>query len=81
MTLADVMCKGISLSLDQYKAFLKALPEINASLGLSDVEKDEADEEDEEDEEVVDKKPAAKKSKKAKAKANIDATSDEEDDE
>jgi len=75
--------KGISLSLDQYKAFLKAIPEINSKLKKAgnDVSGNavEDDDEDEEEEEV---KPRKKREAKATtSKANIDATSDEEEEE
>lgn len=73
-------CQGISLSIDQYKALLKAIPEINA--GLKDigivVSPNAVDDDDEEEEE----KPQRKAKTQAKnSKANIEATSDEEEEE
>ncbi|KAG9251273.1 transcriptional Coactivator p15-domain-containing protein [Emericellopsis atlantica] len=65
--------KGISLSVEQYTALLKAIPGINAALRerghtiKEDAEMDDAP--------VV---AAPAKSKSAKDKANIDATSDED---
>ncbi|KAF4501702.1 transcriptional Coactivator p15 family [Fusarium agapanthi] len=69
--------KGISLSIEQYNAFLKAVPQINAALrakGLL-VEGDVADEP------VTALIPAAKakKERKKSSKANIETTSEEED--
>ncbi len=73
--------KGISLSLDQYKALIRAIPDINAALREDGVAMSDA-----EDDDVVDSKPATKekkekKEKKAAAapkKSNIEATSDED---
>ncbi|KAF4345481.1 transcriptional Coactivator p15 family [Fusarium beomiforme] len=70
--------KGISLSIEQYNAFLKAIPYINAALrskGLI-VEGDTADEPGN-----TDLIPAtkAKKERKKSPKANIETTSEEED--
>ncbi|TDZ25651.1 putative RNA polymerase II transcriptional coactivator [Colletotrichum sidae] len=68
--------KGISLSLPQYEALLKAIPDINAKLremghSIKDVEEDTA---------AKPKSPAAAKPKEKSGakKANIEATSDEE---
>ncbi|CAG8972495.1 hypothetical protein HYALB_00001186 [Hymenoscyphus albidus] len=69
--------KGISLTVDQYKAFLKAIPEINASLKAAGVAVEESTAMDE-DEPVKDEKPAKRKTKKDAKKANIEETSDEE---
>ncbi|POS86191.1 hypothetical protein EPUL_005264 [Erysiphe pulchra] len=72
--------KGISLNLDQYKAFIKAVPAINAHLqkkGL-DVGTSAADGSNEGSEETVPnkKKDNAKKIKK-EHKSNIETTSEE----
>jgi len=68
------------LTVDQYKALLKAIPEINASLKQQgiDVGRSAADDDDEEEAELetVPKKRVRTKTEKA----NIDATSDEEED-
>lgn len=67
--------KGISLSVEQYNALLKALPGVNAALGELGHEVNAVDPD-------ATKAPAVKaKEKKSKpAKANIEATSDEESD-
>jgi len=73
--------KGISLSIDQYKAFVKAIPAINASLRSQGIEIEGSEEvEAAESEEEV--KPKRKTKAKAieEEKSNIEATSDEEDD-
>ncbi|KAI1047910.1 hypothetical protein LB505_012544 [Fusarium chuoi] len=69
--------KGISLSIEQYNAFLKAVPQINAALrakGLV-VEGDLADE----PETALIPAAKAKKERKKSPKANIETTSEEED--
>ncbi|KAG9502981.1 hypothetical protein J7337_005816 [Fusarium musae] len=69
--------KGISLSIEQYNAFLKAVPQINAALrakGLV-VEGDVADERDT----ALVPAAKAKKERKKSPKANIETTSEEED--
>ncbi|CVK92548.1 uncharacterized protein FMAN_07442 [Fusarium mangiferae] len=69
--------KGISLSIEQYNAFLKAVPQINAALrakGLV-VEGDVADE----PETALIPAAKAKKERKKSPKANIETTSEEED--
>ncbi|KAF5551524.1 transcriptional Coactivator p15 family [Fusarium mexicanum] len=69
--------KGISLSIEQYNAFLKAVPQINAALrakGLL-VEGDVADEPDT----ALIPAAKAKKERKKSPKANIETTSEEED--
>jgi hypothetical protein len=66
--------KGISLTVDQYRELLKAIPKINAVLKIG--EAGDNDKVMEEEEEAVDKpkrKAAAKKEK-----SNIEETSDEE---
>lgn len=77
--------KGISLSLDQYKALIRAIPDINAELAKDGVAVSDA--EDDDDAEAgdgggVSVKLAAAAPKKDKAKAakksNIEATSDED---
>lgn len=74
--------QGISLSLQQYETFIKAIPEINAQL-----HKMGHDVEDSEDAGGVSTsggaipKPVKKSTSEARAKkANIEATSDEEED-
>ncbi|KAF5672974.1 RNA polymerase II transcriptional coactivator [Fusarium denticulatum] len=69
--------KGISLSIEQYNAFLKAAPQINAALrakGLV-VEGDVANEPDT----ALIPAAKAKKERKKSPKANIETTSEEED--
>ncbi|CAM1501095.1 Fc.00g102570.m01.CDS01 [Cosmosporella sp. VM-42] len=69
--------KGISLSVDQYNALVKSIPGINAALR----EQGQSIEEPEEDTStalVLTKKP--KKDKVRPEKANIEATSDEDED-
>jgi hypothetical protein len=71
-----ISCQGISLTVDQYKAFLQAIPEITASLKSSGIEFDEMDvvvETKDEKEE----KPQKQRVKK-ESRANIEETSDEE---
>ena len=73
--------KGISLSLDQYKTLLQAIPDINAALRQEGSAVGDA--EDDEGGAVVAAKDKAKdkaaKAEKVKAKkANIEATSDED---
>ena len=76
--------KGISLSLDQYKALVRAIPDINAALRDDGVAISDAEgEEDGGAGEGSSKTPSVakeKKEKKAKAskKSNIEATSDED---
>ncbi|CAK7202979.1 hypothetical protein SEUCBS139899_005706 [Sporothrix eucalyptigena] len=76
--------KGISLSLDQYKALIRAIPDINAALRDDGVPISDA-EDDDDSGAVVDagegssKAPAVKEKKtKAPKKSNIEATSDED---
>ncbi|KAF5651343.1 transcriptional Coactivator p15 family [Fusarium sp. NRRL 52700] len=69
--------KGISLSIEQYSAFLKAVPQINAALrakGLA-VEGDDVDEPGT----ALIPAAKAKKERKKSPKANIETTSEEED--
>jgi len=73
--------KGISLSIDQYQALLRAIPEINAGLkdaGIDVSPNAVGGDVDEEEEEKPQKKV---KAKTKKSKANIEATSDEEEEE
>jgi len=67
--------KGISMSIDQYKALLKAVPEINASLKKGGIDVGESAEAEDDEEEPKPKK----KVKGKKEKSNIEETSDEED--
>ncbi|KAK4219112.1 RNA polymerase [Rhypophila decipiens] len=82
--------KGISLSLDQYQAFLSVIPELNNLLRAKGIEFDEPDSAELSSAAVAGDAPArspaaAKKEKKKPAKkskkANIEETSEEEDDE
>lgn len=68
-------CQGISLSVDQYNALIKAIPAINAALRAQGEKVD--DPEDEAETALV---PVVKpkKERKRSPKANIEATSDEE---
>ncbi|EFY89700.1 hypothetical protein J3458_005493 [Metarhizium acridum] len=69
--------KGISLSVAQYTALLKAAPGINAALRQMGQAMEDVDDLGDTTAEPT-KKP--KKEKKKASKANIDATSDEEED-
>jgi hypothetical protein len=75
MTLMDAN-QGISLTVDQYKAFLDAIPEINASLREAgiDITTSAVEDDDRADTQM---KPQ-KKAKVKKDRSNIEATSDEE---
>lgn len=68
--------QGISLTVDQYKAFLEAIPEINARLKDAgvDVGGHAADNDNESDSATKQKR----KTKSKNDKSNIDATSDED---
>ncbi|KAM0244717.1 hypothetical protein ACHAQJ_010726 [Trichoderma viride] len=68
--------KGISLSVDQYLALLKAAPGINAALRAKGQDVEDPDEMDIEEPSV-----STNKKKSRSDKANIDATSDEDNDE
>ncbi|KAJ4022339.1 hypothetical protein NW752_000457 [Fusarium irregulare] len=68
--------KGISLSVEQYNAFLKAVPRINAALRAKGLVVEGDD--DEELEAALEAAPKAKKGGKKSPKANIDTTSEEE---
>ncbi|KAJ4133583.1 hypothetical protein NW768_005170 [Fusarium equiseti] len=68
--------KGISLSVEQYNAFLKAVPRINAALRAKGLVVEGDD--DEELEAALEAAPKAKKGRKKSPKANIDTTSEEE---
>lgn len=77
-SLTLIFVQGISLTVDQYKALVKAIPEISASLKASGIAVDESTAMDEDDE-VADEKPKKRKAAAKKdKKANIDETSDEE---
>ncbi|TAQ89416.1 hypothetical protein B7494_g2297 [Chlorociboria aeruginascens] len=67
--------KGISLTVDQYKAFVNAIPEINAKLTRLGVTLEPSAEVDDESEAEV--KPR-KKVKAKKERSNIEETSDDE---
>ncbi|KAL6878824.1 PC4 domain-containing protein [Trichoderma novae-zelandiae] len=67
--------KGISLSVEQYLALIKAAPGINAALRARGQDVDDPDEMD------IEEPSVSKSKKKSKSdKANIEATSDEEED-
>ncbi|KAL6873271.1 PC4 domain-containing protein [Trichoderma longibrachiatum] len=67
--------KGISLSVEQYLALIKAAPGINAALRAMGQDVDDPDEMD------IEEPSVPKASKKAKSdKSNIEATSDEDED-
>ncbi|KAM0483680.1 hypothetical protein ACHAPX_002174 [Trichoderma viride] len=68
--------KGISLSVEQYLALLKAAPGINAALRAKGQDVDDPDEMDIEEPSV-----STNKKKSKSDKSNIDATSDEDNDE
>lgn len=68
--------QGISLSVEQYNAFLKAVPRINAALRAKGLVVEGGD--DEELEAALEAAPKAKKGGKKSPKANIDTTSEEE---
>ncbi|TVY89089.1 putative RNA polymerase II transcriptional coactivator [Lachnellula willkommii] len=72
--------KGISLSVDQYKAFVKAIPSINASLRSQGIEIQGSEEVEEDESEEVKPKRKTKAKAKEEEKSNIEATSDEEED-
>jgi len=67
--------QGISLSVEQYNAFLKAVPRINAALRAKGLVVEGDD--DEELEAALETAPKAKKGRKS-PKANIETTSEEE---
>ncbi|KAH0498221.1 hypothetical protein TgHK011_005487 [Trichoderma gracile] len=67
--------KGISLSVEQYLALIKAAPGINAALRAMGQDVDDPDEMD------IEEPSVPKAAKKAKSdKSNIEATSDEDED-
>lgn len=74
----DIRYQGISLSVDQYLALVKAIPGINAALRELGQSVDEPEEEETSTALVPTRK--VKKDKARSDKANIDATSDEDED-
>jgi hypothetical protein len=66
------------LTVDQYSALLRAIPEINASLKRAGIDVSGPAEEENDGESETETKPP-KKIKAKKDKSNIEATSDEED--
>ncbi|KAK4669162.1 uncharacterized protein QC763_200560 [Podospora pseudopauciseta] len=68
--------KGISLSIDQYKAFLKAIPQLNEELRSQGVEVDDVPA----GVGGSSRKPATKTESKKAKKSNIEVTSEEEED-
>ncbi|KAM7200147.1 Transcriptional Coactivator p15 (PC4) domain containing protein [Rhypophila sp. PSN 637] len=76
--------KGISLSLEQYQAFLSVIPELNNLLRAKGIEFDEPNGVELSSAAVQSPAPAKKEKKKpakTSKKANIEETSEEEDDE
>ncbi|QPC77606.1 hypothetical protein HYE68_008358 [Fusarium pseudograminearum] len=69
--------KGISLSIEQYNAFLKAVPRINAALRAKGLVVEGDTEEPDTAMEIVPTK--VKREQKKSPKANIETTSEEED--
>jgi len=70
--------QGISLSVDQYKEFLKAIPAINEQLRKEGHQVDDVG--DAESAEEQENPKATKTKRESSRKANIEATSDEESD-
>ncbi|KAK2625283.1 hypothetical protein QTJ16_005652 [Diplocarpon rosae] len=68
--------KGISLSIDQYKALLKSIPELNAYIKTMGIDVSDSAVSEEESEEQA--KPKKRTKAKKQEKANIEATSDED---
>jgi hypothetical protein len=68
------------LPIDQYKALLKAIPEVNAALRRAGVDVGESAEL-EGDRSTEELKPKTHKKKPGKEKSNIEETSDEDDEE
>lgn len=79
VTLLNLNTQGISLSVDQYKEFLKAIPAINEQLRKEGQDVDDVGGSDSAEKQDIprEKKKIAKESSR---KANIEATSDEESD-
>jgi len=71
--------KGISLTVDQYKALVETLPSLTAHLESQGIKIGDSAEDD--DEEMEEEAKPQKKVKAKKEKANIEATSDEEEEE
>ncbi|KAH7350901.1 transcriptional Coactivator p15-domain-containing protein [Rhexocercosporidium sp. MPI-PUGE-AT-0058] len=69
--------KGISLTVDQYKALLEVLPKLNTHLKGMDIDISASAVSEEEPEE--DGKPKKRVKPRKQEKANIEATSDEDD--
>ncbi|KAB5539565.1 transcriptional Coactivator p15-domain-containing protein [Coniochaeta sp. 2T2.1] len=70
--------KGISLSVDQYKEFLKAIPAINEQLRKEGHILDGDSQSALEESEIPEKTKKSSKKESSSRKANIEATSDEE---
>lgn len=68
--------QGISLTIDQYKILLEVLPKLNAHLKGMDIDVSASPVSDEESEE--EEKPKKRVKAKKQEKANIEATSDED---
>ncbi|CAL3971345.1 unnamed protein product [Diplocarpon coronariae] len=68
--------KGISLSIDQYRALLKSIPELNAHMKTMGIDVSDSAVSEEESEEQA--KPKKRVKAKQQKKANIEATSDED---
>ncbi|PBP25084.1 ssDNA-binding transcriptional regulator [Diplocarpon rosae] len=73
---ADASSQGISLSIDQYKALLKSIPELNAYIKTMGIDVSDSAVSEEESEEQA--KPKKRTKAKKQEKANIEATSDED---
>ncbi|KAF7560470.1 hypothetical protein G7046_g3662 [Stylonectria norvegica] len=74
----DKDVQGISLSIEQYTALLKAVPGINAA--LRELGQAVSDPEESNQLAVVTKPDASKKEKSKPSRSNIEATSDEDED-
>ncbi|KAF5019157.1 hypothetical protein F66182_8862 [Fusarium sp. NRRL 66182] len=71
--------KGISLSLEQYNTLLKVIPRINATLRSRGLVVEDGDAEEEAGTALL-PLPKTKKERKKSSKANIETTSEEEED-
>jgi hypothetical protein len=70
------LVQGISLTVDQYKAFLQVIPQITATLKSAGIEFDETEPAPEVKDEQDEKKQ--KRTAKKESRANIEETSDED---
>ncbi|KAB5555015.1 hypothetical protein GE09DRAFT_147322 [Coniochaeta sp. 2T2.1] len=74
----DLRSQGISLSVDQYKEFLKAIPAINEQLRKEGHILDSDSQSALDEPEIPEEKKKGGKKESSSRKANIEATSDEE---